>query len=258
MSHNKIIKSALLLSAAACLATSCGRKSLEEQLIEESADFTLKQCPKQLDEFFTMDSMVYDEATHSRVCYYSIQGKADDPDFFPKETVEDFKENMTINIRADLNMKKLKEAGISFGYRYISKKTGQQLMEYTVGPEDYNGAMKSRTFNAKKYSTSRYWTKVNCPQTIEEGNVLDSMWYDSIARVVHYDFTISGVFDNDSTFDNPSAISESRKELIKNLKTDESVQIERDREKLDFNYRYFSATTKRPLLDIMIKNKDLQ
>ena len=46
--------------------------------------------------------------------------------------------------------------------------------------------------------------------------------------------------------------------LIEGLKENNEITNERDKEKLDFSFRYFSASTKKLLIESLIKNEEIK
>lgn len=250
----KIITYTLL---ACCILPSCTRKSYEDQLEESAIEFTEKQCPRNIDDCTTIDSMVFERETLTIHYYYTLKGKLDDKKSLTNSVVEDFNENMLLKLRSDIHLKKEKEYGITFAYHYISSSTGKTLLNLVFTKEDYTGQMNVHTFNYREVRNMREFSKAMCPQRQDECTTLDSMWYDSISRTLYYDYTVNGRMDNDSIFDLPDFQKSLRHEIVKGVKVNEDVATERDKEHIDFSFRYYSATTKNQLVEILIKNKEV-
>lgn len=242
---------------ASCIATSCTRKSYEDQIEESAIEFTQKQCPREIDDCTTIDSMTFDRNTLTIHYYYTLKGKLDDEKALTKSVVEDFNESMLLKLRGDIHLKKEKEYGIAFAYHYISSTTGKSIMDLNFTKEDYTGQMNVHTFNYREVRNMKEYTRAMCPQRQDECTTLDSMWYDSIARTLYYDYSVNGNMDNDSIFDLADFQKSLRHELVKGIKTNEDITTERDKEHIDFSFRYFSSTTKNMLVEILIKNKDV-
>lgn len=252
-----MIKKTIILSVTVLTLLSCGRKSLEEQMEEDAKEFTLKQCPKVLDEFTTMDSITFSSLTRTSSYYYTIKGNLDNPDTFLPSTKEYYRESMMTKLRDDLNLRKAKEAGISFAYHFTSKSTGKELLSFTITKQDYTGKIRLRTFNERETGTLHDFNRMKCPMKIDEYTTMDSMWYDSISRTLYYDYTITGILDNDSLYMDRETMKLMRNTTKRNIKDNSEIVEERDKEKLDFRFRYFSAATKKILVDITIKNNEL-
>ena len=250
-------KKTFLILLAGSLLCACGRKSLEEQMESEAKEFTLKQCPKIIDEYTTMDSVTFNSESHTSSYYYSIQGELDNPDSFLPSTQEYYRETMMQKVRDDLNLRKAKDAGISFAYHFISKQTGKELLGFTITPDDYTGKIKLRSFNEREVSMLKDFNRLKCPMKIDDYTVLDSMWYDSIARTIYYDYTVKDMLDNDSLYMNKETLKLMRRTTKDNIKQNTEITEERDKEKLDFRFRYYSSTTRKILIDMTIKNKEL-
>ena len=93
---------------------------------------------------------------------------------------------------------------------------------------------------------------------IDEYTVMDSMWYDSISRTIYYDYTVTGMLDDDSIYQNKETQKLMKRTTKQNIKDNTEITEERDKEKLDFRFRYFSATRKKKILvDLIIKNEEL-
>ena len=130
----KHITTALLLMAAALLATAC-QESLEERCERESKSYTKKHCPLRIDEFTVMDSMSFHRASHT-VCYaYTLYGNADDAAAVSKS---DAHRLLLHQVRNSAQLKLYKEAGYSFRYIYFSAKDkGRKLLDTTISEKDY-------------------------------------------------------------------------------------------------------------------------
>lgn len=253
MKKNVLIYS-LLISLA---LSSCNRKSYEDQVAEAAVEFTEKQCPREIDNYTTIDSMVFERDSLTIHYYYTLKDKLDDEKALTASIKEDFYESMLLKLRGDIALKKEKEYGMTFAYHYISATTGKRLLDLTFTKDDYTGTMKVHSFNYREVRNMREYTRTVCPQRQDECTTLDSMWYDSIARTLYYDYSVNGNLDNDSIFTLADLNKSLRHEIVKGLKINSDIKTERDEEHLDFSFRYFSATKKNLLVEILIKNSEL-
>ena len=252
------MKKIFLYIIPALLLSSCGRKTIEEQLADAAIEFTEKQCPKAIDDFTTIDSMTFDMPSRTIHYYYTLKGDLDDKEIFTSSVVEDFQEKVLLQLRGDLGLKKEKEAKINFGYHYFSEQKGEEFMSFLFTEEDYTGKMTPRSFNYHETKILREYSQAHYPLRQDSCTVIDSLWYDSISRTIYYDYTVNGMLDNDSIYNDPAIKNAMTKSLIQIIKEDDSKTIERDKEKLDFAVRYYSNSTKKLLLQVHIKNEKLR
>lgn len=252
------MKKILLTLSILLVVCGCKRKTFEEQLVETAQEFTQKQCPREVDEYTVIDSMTFSKEDLTIHYYYTIKGKLDDPQMLTEGVLEDFKESMLSKLRGDIALKKEKEYGVSFAYHYISAKTHESVLEMLFTKDDYRGTMSKHTFNYRETRNMREYTKNNCPVRQDEWTVLDSIWYDSIARTLYYDYSVSGNMDRDSVYQQDGMASALHRELVKAVKESPELETERDKEHLDFAFRYFSASTKNKLIEVTVKNKELE
>lgn len=242
---------------ACCILPSCTRKSYEDQVAEAAVEFTEKQCPREIDDYTTIDSMVFERDSLTIHYYYTLKNKLDDEKALSPSVKEDFYENMLLKLRGDIALKKEKEYGMTFTYHYYSASTGKELLNLTFKKDDYTGTMNIHSFNYREVRNMREFSRTVCPKRQDECTTLDSMWYDSISRTLYYDYSVNGNLDNDSIFNLTDLKKSLRHEIVKGLKTNPDVKTERDNEHLDFSFRYFSSTNKNMLVEILIKNNEL-
>lgn len=256
----KIATITTAMVGTALLLGSCGRKSFEEQTAERAKDFTTKQCPKEMDQCTTIDSMIFDKDTRTIQYYYTLKGNLDDPEALNECLIEDFRENMLLKLRDDLSLKKEKENKLNFSYFYFSKSTGNRLMEISFTPDDYTGKIQLHTFNYRQTRNMKQFTKTQCPVEQADGTTLDSLWYDSISRTLHYDYTLHGSeLDNDSLLDyNPTLPQALKKELVKSVKNDQSLVEARDKEHINYEFRYYTSVSKKKIIDVNIKGTEVE
>lgn len=252
------MKQLLYIAVSAVLLLSCGRKSFEDQMIEQAADFTQKQCPKDMDSYTTIDSMKFNKDTRTIHYFYTLKGQLDDTITLTSGVKEDFRENMLVKLRDDLSLKKQKEEKLIFAYHYMSQKSGKTLLEVSFTPEDYTGKISLHSFNYRETRNMKEFTRLQCPMRQDSCTVLDSMWYDSIARVLYYDYSVNGILDEDTLYTDPAIKTMLKQQLVTSIKTNEDIATERDKEKITFAFRYFSARNKKKLLGIIIKHSDLK
>ncbi len=121
---------AILLLFAAC------QESVDERLKREAQEFTEKQCPRKMMEGIMLDSMSYNVEKRTMQYYYTLSGDMDSQQRVD-EVSPHFKEVLLQGIRNSVEIKKAKEEGVSFNYKYLSASTGGVLLDITYKKEDY-------------------------------------------------------------------------------------------------------------------------
>ncbi len=97
------------------------------------------------------------------------------------------------------------------------------------------------------------FTRKNCPITVAENIVNDSMTYEKDTRTIHYHYTISGPADT-TAINTP----ETKSMLIKGVKDATSLRTYKEHG-FNFAYTYHSAKHKgKILIDVMVTPKDYQ
>ena len=112
-------------------------ESFVERRQREAKEFSERECPRMVDTYIRMDSMAFSEEPVGLVYYYTVLGELDNEELLTPDVVEDFRTRLLENIRNDINMRRDKEEGFTFTYRYTSEKTGKPFIEAAFGPEDY-------------------------------------------------------------------------------------------------------------------------
>ena len=84
-----------------------------------------------------MDSMVFVDDPIGFTYYYTLDGALDDPELLTEEVLDAFHDELLLNLRQDINLKRYKERDFTFAYKYYSRSTGELLTEATIPPEDY-------------------------------------------------------------------------------------------------------------------------
>lgn len=125
----------IIYAAAAFLVLAACQESLEERCAREAEEYTKKKCPARIDQFTTIDSLIFERATHTMHYYYTLTGAADDIDKFAEFSAEDA---LLTQLRNSTTTKTYKDAGYSFAYTYHSQKDkGRVLFEKTFTEKDY-------------------------------------------------------------------------------------------------------------------------
>ena len=122
-----------IAAIAAFLFSSC-QESLEDKCAKEAADFTRKKCPSKIDENTEIDSMTFDKATHTLAYWYTLIGKADNPELFKRVNL---RKSLVEQIKNSTSMQAYKDAGYSFRYVYRSNKENKIYFDATIARKDY-------------------------------------------------------------------------------------------------------------------------
>ncbi|MDO4160187.1 MAG: hypothetical protein Q4D41_07015 [Prevotellaceae bacterium] len=117
------------------LALSACHESLEDRAEREAKEFTMKNCPMPVNEYITVDSMVYEKTARTIHYYYTIKGQADTTGI----SNDAAREGLLKSLKDNTSIKKFKEEGFNFAYTYFSAKNkGKKLIDFTFYPKDYN------------------------------------------------------------------------------------------------------------------------
>lgn len=121
----------------AILALTACQESFEDRCAREAKEYTKKKCPARVDQFTTIDSLVFERSTHTMHYYYTLTGAADNMEKF-KESSGIIENELRNQLRNSTVIKAQKDAGYSFAYTYYSKKEyGRVLFEKTFTQNDY-------------------------------------------------------------------------------------------------------------------------
>ena len=127
--------SALLLLLLALV--SCNHESKSDRICRQARNFTKSSCPKQMDEYTVLDSLVYDTEGRMMSYYYSVSGKLDVDSIYNSKLLSVFHANLLDNIRQNIGLHELKEHGTTFHYTYYSSTKATEYMSFIFTPEDY-------------------------------------------------------------------------------------------------------------------------
>lgn len=117
------------------MLASC-QESLEERAERESREYTQKFCPTPPENGVISDSLVFDRKTKTQYYYLTFTGAIDEPEKI-SQNMEQLKEGLRDQVRANSNNQAYKDAGFSFAYVCRSQKTGKVILNYTVTQKDY-------------------------------------------------------------------------------------------------------------------------
>lgn len=234
--------------------TGCHRKTFDEQMEERAKEMTAKQCPKKRDDFTTLDSLKYDASNKTLHYYHSFSGKLDNDTIYDKYLTEELREQELSNIRNNLEIKKEKEEGITYHFHYLSESTGKELLNFVFTKVDYTTKLAKQDSNYRRYRKWKAYSQINCPIVQEDGkSTLDSIWYDTTANTLYFDYTLQGKFDAEK-----DSLSISKKMLIQYLIENQEIIDERNKDKMDFGVRYYSGSNNKLITKMVVKNQEIK
>jgi hypothetical protein len=118
--------------------TSCQEKKADF-FARDAREYTEKNCPMIMDEFTTLDSVVYvkeENGPGDLVQYYTLNLSVEARNELMNKLGELADANLTI-IRNSIVFTKHKEEGVSFTYIYHDAMTGEKIVEYHFTKKDY-------------------------------------------------------------------------------------------------------------------------
>lgn len=134
MTHKHIVPIALLTLLT--LASAC-EESTDERFAREAREATQKDCPVEIDRYTTLDSICYDQ-THKEYSYhFTVKNELDLDSLYTDDVIKDLRETYLKDIKNSLQMKDLKDAGVTIMHVYRSQQSGDTLMEFRFTREDY-------------------------------------------------------------------------------------------------------------------------
>jgi ADP-ribose pyrophosphatase YjhB (NUDIX family) len=127
------MKKILLLIATVALI-GC-QESLEERCAREAKEYTKKNCPTQVTQEITLDSMTFDTKSHTIAYCYTVSGEIDDSTVINSNNPQG---RLLEQVKNTPNLKLYKDADYNFRYVYYStKNNGTKLFDATFRKKDY-------------------------------------------------------------------------------------------------------------------------
>lgn len=127
----------LFIALGGIVILACCTESFENRCRREAREYTERMCPRAMTAGMVMDSMVFVDDPIGFTYYYTLDGALDDPELLTEEVLDAFHDELLLNLRQDINLKRYKERDFTFAYKYYSRSTGELLTEATIPPEDY-------------------------------------------------------------------------------------------------------------------------
>lgn len=122
--------------AAVLLSAAC-HESFDERLVREAHDQTRRNCPRRIDRGIVLDSITYHPALQEWSYCYTLTDSLDSDEVFTDETLEIFHDHLLTSVTNDLNLRRLKERGITIVYSYRRASSGHEAIREVFTKEDY-------------------------------------------------------------------------------------------------------------------------
>jgi hypothetical protein len=132
------MKKFLALSASLLItATSCQENRLD-RIEREAQEYTIRNCPKPVDDITVLDSVVFhNDGSLNYTYYYTVTLDEEQREQFAS-VVSTVREGTVKGVRNSIELKAMKEAGLNFVYIYRSAENGKTLASFSVLKEDYS------------------------------------------------------------------------------------------------------------------------
>jgi len=115
---------------------SCQEKRLD-RFERETAEYTIRNCPNQIDPITTLDSLVFhNDGSLNYMYYYSVNLTEEQKTLFKKQQSE-IEDNTLKALRASIDMKAVKEAGLNIVYVYVDADTHKVITKFQFTKEQY-------------------------------------------------------------------------------------------------------------------------
>lgn len=121
----------LLLSATGC------KESRDQKLVREAKEFTERNCPHTIDEYTTLDSATYNKTDTCYTYHFTIKGALDIEELYEADLVDELHDSYLDELKNNIEMKNLKDMGVTITRIYRSGSTGKPLMTLTFTKEEY-------------------------------------------------------------------------------------------------------------------------
>lgn len=120
-----------------CLSVcGCHKQRTFSDDLRRDVEQTNKNAPQVVAEGVLFDSMRYDERNNLLAYYYTM-----DDSVYTREGIEEgrklFRLTMLKEMQSSIKLKKYKEKGMTFEYKYLAKSDGRELLSERFTAEDY-------------------------------------------------------------------------------------------------------------------------
>ncbi len=118
------------------LLMACQEKKFD-RLEREAREYTVRNCPKVIDQITTLDSIVFhNDGSLDYIYYYNVTLTDELREGF-ESVREGVREQTLKGLRNSIELKMVKEAGLNIVYVYRDAETGKEIMRNSFTQEDY-------------------------------------------------------------------------------------------------------------------------
>ena len=126
-----------MLTLSLLMLFSC-QESKEERLERETREYTQKNCPEKIDEYVTLDSLVYhNDGSGNYYYYYSVEADSEAVAMLAQHKPELRKEHLG-RIRNSVDMKHIKQMGLSINILYHDHAAHRLILDFLFTPSEYD------------------------------------------------------------------------------------------------------------------------
>lgn len=122
------------------ILSSCKKEEVTPEQIElKTKDYSMRVCPRMVNEYMTMDSVIFRaDSPEDYYYYYTVNGKMDN-DYELPVLIDGQRSIYLSSLKTATDMDPVKELGASVHHVFISQKTGKTLYDLCFVSADYNG-----------------------------------------------------------------------------------------------------------------------
>jgi hypothetical protein len=118
------------------LLMACQEKKFD-RLEREAREYTVRNCPKVIDQITTLDSIAFhNDGSLDYIYYYNVTLTDELREGF-ESVREGVREQTLKGLRNSIELKMVKEAGLNIVYVYRDAETGKEIMRNSFTQEDY-------------------------------------------------------------------------------------------------------------------------
>ena len=92
----------------------------------------------EIDRYTTLDSISYDRSQKTYSYHFTVKNELDLDSLYTDDVVKDLHDTYLKDIKNSIQMKGLKDAGVTIMHVYRSQQTGDTLMLFRFTKEDYS------------------------------------------------------------------------------------------------------------------------
>lgn len=110
------------------------QEEFDQRLAREAKEMTNHHCPQRMDDYTTLDSVVYSIPERTYIRYFTVSPEIPEKIFASKDFLH---RSLLKELKNDVSWNACKEEGISFSYIYRESKSGKIVYSTIVTKEEY-------------------------------------------------------------------------------------------------------------------------